>query len=257
VERAHRDGLLGAASLMVGAPAAADAVRRARRLPRLRVGLHLVLVNGSPLLPASQVSSLLGPDECLLRDLPRAGVRFFFSRRARKQLRAEIHAQFAAFAATGLALDHVNAQNHMHVHPTVLSLVLDIGRAFGMHAVRVPHEPGDAALLRPWTMVMRWRLRRAGMVTNDAVLGIRHSGAMSSSCVVQLLQHLPEGVTEMYFHPATGAWSGIDPAIAHYDFAGELASLLSQDVRAAVARCDASLTTYSDLVAARRRATPA
>ena len=41
VERAHTDGILTAASLMVGAPAARDAIARARSLPRLRVGLHL------------------------------------------------------------------------------------------------------------------------------------------------------------------------------------------------------------------------
>ena len=41
VERAHTDGVLTHASLMVAGPAAADAVARARRLPGLRVGLHL------------------------------------------------------------------------------------------------------------------------------------------------------------------------------------------------------------------------
>ena len=42
VEKAHIDGVLTAASLMVGAPAAFDAVERARRLPKLGVGLHLM-----------------------------------------------------------------------------------------------------------------------------------------------------------------------------------------------------------------------
>jgi predicted glycoside hydrolase/deacetylase ChbG (UPF0249 family) len=46
VEQASQAGVLTAASLMVGAPAAADAVRRARKLPHLRVGLHLVLADG-------------------------------------------------------------------------------------------------------------------------------------------------------------------------------------------------------------------
>jgi len=59
VERAHREGVLTAASLMVGAPAAADAVERARRLPTLRVGLHLVVVEGRPLLPASELPDLV------------------------------------------------------------------------------------------------------------------------------------------------------------------------------------------------------
>ena len=37
---------------MVASPAAADAVRRARALPGLRVGLHVVLVEARPALPA-------------------------------------------------------------------------------------------------------------------------------------------------------------------------------------------------------------
>jgi len=59
VEAAHRGGVLTAASLMVAAPAAADAIARARRLPSLRVGLHVVLVEGRPLLPASAVTHLV------------------------------------------------------------------------------------------------------------------------------------------------------------------------------------------------------
>jgi hypothetical protein len=45
VEHAHRNGVLSAASLMVGADAASDAIERARRLPNLRVGLYLVLAD--------------------------------------------------------------------------------------------------------------------------------------------------------------------------------------------------------------------
>src|SRR5690348_4715381 len=62
VEAAHRDGILSSASLMVGAPAAADAVERSRRLPGLRVGLHLVLIDGSPVLPPGGIRGLVGVD---------------------------------------------------------------------------------------------------------------------------------------------------------------------------------------------------
>jgi len=46
VEQASRAGALNAASLMVTARATKDAVRRARLLPNLRVGLHVVLADG-------------------------------------------------------------------------------------------------------------------------------------------------------------------------------------------------------------------
>ncbi len=247
VERAHRDGILQSASLMVAAPFAQDAVLRAKSMPGLRVGLHLVLVNGRPALPPHCVAPLIDHDGNFPSDLVAAGVRFFFRPGVRRALRAEIAAQFELYARTGLRLDHVNAQNHMHVHPTVLGILIAVGRDYGMRAVRVPDEPGDAAFLRPWLASMRRRLRRAGLLTNDRVLGIRHSGHMTRERVLALLDALPAGLSEMYFHPATGPWEGVDSQIERYDFAGELHALTSPEVRAKIDALGIETTTYSDL----------
>ncbi len=247
VERAHRDGILRAASLMVGAPAAPDAIRRARALPTLRVGLHVVVVNGRPLLSPDRVRPLVDGDGNFPTDLAAAGIRYFFDPGARRALEAEIRAQFDAFARTGLPLDHVNAQNHMHVHPTVLGIIIKVGAGYGMRAVRVPREPGGAAFLTPWLALMRARLHRAGITTNDAVLGIRDSGHMTRARVLELLDALPPGISEMYFHPATGAWPGIDPQIAAYDFAGELDALVSPEVSAKLTAIGIAPRAYSDL----------
>ncbi|HTU71385.1 MAG TPA: hopanoid biosynthesis-associated protein HpnK [Candidatus Baltobacteraceae bacterium] len=249
VERAHRDGVLQAASLMVAAPATQDAIRRARALPTLRIGLHVVLVNGRPLLPPERVAPLVDGNGNFLSGLAAAGIRFFLHPDARAALKAEIRAQFEAFARSGLALDHVNAQNHMHVHPTVLGIIIAVGREYGMRAVRVPYEPGDAAFLRPWLMLMRARLRRAQIATNDAVFGIRDSGHMTRRRVLELLDELTPGVSEMYFHPATGPWSGIDSQIAGYDFAGELDALTSPEVRTKIVAAGIETLAYSDLTA--------
>ena len=101
VEAAHRGGVLTAASLMVSAPAAADAVERARRMPSLRVGLHLVLVDGRPVLPASAVTHLVDGSGVFRSNMAALGTVLAFSRPARRQLAAEITAQFEAFRATG------------------------------------------------------------------------------------------------------------------------------------------------------------
>lgn len=217
VERGHRDGVLSAASLMVGAPGAADAVARARRLPGLNVGLHLTLVDGIPTLPPEHVPALIGHDGRLPDNLSAAGVRWFFVPAARRQLQAEIRAQFDAFRATGLALDHVNAHHHMHLHPTVLSIILSLAREFGVRAIRLPYEP-PAGALTPWLALMRARLNRAGLRFNDRVVGLHASGRIDEGVVLRALESLPPGVTEFYFHP--GAESG------------ELATLTSAEVRA-------------------------
>src|SRR3984957_6371068 len=141
VERAHRDGILTAASLMVSGAAAADAVRRARAMPSLRVGLHLVLVEGKPVLPAVSVPDLVDAQGNFRTDMARAGAAMFFLPKVRRQLAAEIEAQFAAFAATGLALDHVNAHKHFHLHPTIAGLIVKIGKRHGVKGARVPLEP--------------------------------------------------------------------------------------------------------------------
>ncbi|HEX3415823.1 MAG TPA: ChbG/HpnK family deacetylase, partial [Stellaceae bacterium] len=96
-EEAHRRGILSAASLMVGAPAAADAVARARRLPDLRVGLHLVLVDGHPTLSRAEIPGLVSRDGRFDPNMGRAGIRFFALPGVRRQLAMEIRAQFEAF----------------------------------------------------------------------------------------------------------------------------------------------------------------
>src|SRR5476649_967385 len=126
---------------MVSGAAAYDAVARARTMPSLRVGLHLVLVEGRPVLPASAVPDLVDASGNFRTDMARAGAAMFFRPKVRAQLAAEIEAQFAAFAATGLRLDHVNAHKHFHLHPSIAALIVKIGKAHGLNGARVPLEP--------------------------------------------------------------------------------------------------------------------
>ncbi|MGH8116191.1 MAG: hopanoid biosynthesis-associated protein HpnK, partial [Rhodanobacteraceae bacterium] len=236
VEHAYRDGVLRATSLMVAAPAARDAVARARRLPGLAVGLHLVLTDGRALLPPAQIRDLVDANGMFRNAMVSDGFRFFFLPRVRRQLAAEIRAQFEAFRASGLPLDHVNAHKHFHLHPTILSLMLSTGAEFGMRAIRLPAEPGMPLWLRPWIALMRRRIDKAGIARNDHVFGIRHSGAMDESALLAVLRNLPEGISEVYLHPATrDALPGSVPGYRHVD---ELAALLSPRVCAAITgRC--------------------
>ncbi len=258
VQQAHQHGILTAASLMVGAPAAADALRRARELPRLRVGLHLVLVDGAPLLPASAIPLLVDRDGQFSRRMAIDGARYFLSPPARRQLEAEIRAQFRAFAATGLTLDHVNAHKHFHLHPTLLTLMLRVGREFGMRAVRYPYEPtrlikgaalserAAAAALHPWLKLMRRRLRRAGMIHNDQLFGIGRSGAIDEAVLIDALRALPPGVSEIYLHPGTLSGAAISPSMAGYRHAEELAALLSPRVAATLGELHMPSGGYGD-----------
>ncbi len=260
VEMAFREGVLTTASLMVGAPAAADAVRRARALPGLAVGLHLVLADGRPVLAPERIPALVDASGRFRDSMARQGVRFFAIPAVRRQLEAEIRAQFEAFARTGLPLDHVNAHKHFHLHPTLLETLLRIGREFGLEAVRLPREPAWVArragplkgaasrLLAPWLALMKRRLRAAGVAHNDQVFGVTDSGAMDEAALLRILTRLPDGVSEIYLHPATHG--ALTPAMSQYRHREELDALLSPRVRAAVAASGSATGGFRSLVRA-------
>ena len=244
VERAHRDGILDAASLMVAGPAAADAVQRAQALPSLRVGLHLVVIEGPAMLPASAIPDLVDAQGQFPSSQFRLGMNYFLRPHIRRQLAAEIRAQFAAFAATGLTLDHADAHKHMHLHPTVGRLMIDIGRDFGLRTVRVPAEPpavlarcgtrvglGGHALYQ-WTRLLRRRVRAAGLATTDHCFGLAWSGHMTPERVRRLIAELPEGTSEIYLHPAVMRDAALQRLMPHYEHEAELAALLDPAVLA-------------------------
>jgi len=263
VERAHVEGVLTAASLMVGADAAQDAVARARRLPSLRVGLHLVLVEGRPVSDPAAIPDLLTGEGLFRTDLPRFGADIFFRPAVRRQLAGEIEAQFEAFARTGLPLDHVNTHKHFHLHPTVQALLLEIGPRYGMTAVRAPQEPRrvlcgvepaapppPAYVTAPWARLCRDRLRRAGMATPDQVFGLAWSGAMTPARLGGIIARLPPGLSEIYLHPATQAYPGSGPGYRHDD---ELRALVDPAVIAAARSRDVVLGGYADFTAGAER----
>ena len=260
VEQASRDGILTAASLMVGAPAAADAIRRARRLPDLRVGLHLVLADGQAMLAPDLIPGLADGAGRMDGRMFVNGVRFFALSKLRRQLEMEIRAQFSAFARSGLTLDHVNVHKHFHLHPTVLTMMLRIGRDFGVRAVRVPDEPvwfaaqgghwsavASAVLLRPWIALMKRRLNAAQILHNDRIFGVAASGSMDETKLLTILARLPPGVTEIYLHPAVQSGPVIAESMSQYRHADELAALKSPRVRAAIAAGEFGHGGYADL----------
>ncbi|MDR2856409.1 MAG: hopanoid biosynthesis-associated protein HpnK [Novosphingobium sp.] len=233
VERGHREGIVTAASLMVSGSACADAVQRAQRLPRLGVGLHVVLADGRPVLPAGHIPHLVGPDGRFHSDMVRTAFAIALSPSARAQMRAEVAAQFAAFAATGLRLDHVNAHKHFHLHPMIASAILEIGPRYGMRAMRVPHERETPPALRWWSRRLAKRLRRAGILVNDEVVGLRWSGAFDAGRMRQALGALPDGLTELYCHAASA--DSYPGSAAGYRYRDEFAALLDPGVHAALA----------------------
>src|SRR5690242_12400941 len=173
---------------MVSGPAASDAIARAKRMERLRVGLHLVLIEGWPTLPPDTIPGLVDSAGVFRNDMVRVAFELAFRSDLKRQLADEIRAQFEAFRQTGLRLDHVNAHKHFQLHPIIAGQIVEIGREFGMQALRIPVEPpsarralkesGRAAhrALRSWAGLIRRRVRAERVLVPDAVFGLAWTG---------------------------------------------------------------------------------
>ena len=243
---------------MVGAPAAADALERARRLPNLRVGLHLVLVDGAPVSPGEEIPGLVDDAGHFRNDLPLYGAQITFDPSVKRQIETEIAAQFEAYRATRLPLDHVNGHRHFQLHPVIARAIIATGRRFGMKALRVPLEPWPTIaaidpgterrlgrIVAPWAALQRRRVRAAGLVTSDAVFGLAWSGAMTKQRLAALLRRLPSGVVEIYLHPGTqDDFAGAAPG---YRYVEEFAALCDADCIAAVQQSGYAVGGYSDV----------
>ncbi len=261
IERAHRDGLLSTASLMVAGPASADAIARARRLPGLNVGLHLVVIEGPAVLPPAEIPRLVDATGQFPSAQLGLGLRYAFRPAVRRELVREIAAQYAAFAATGLRLDHANAHKHMHLHPTVGALLIREGLRHGLPAVRIPAEPSAplgrseapaARALRHWTRLLRRQARRAGLATNDQCFGIAWTGHMTSERLRTLIPRLPSGLSEIYFHPAAGRDALLDRLMPGYAHEAELAALCDPGLPGLLQDCGVGAATWSQARPARR-----
>ncbi len=246
VEQGFREGILTAASLMVAGDAADDAVARARRNPGLGIGLHVVLADGRPLLPPDQIPALVGKNGLFHPSMLRIALLIAFSPSARAQMRAEVSAQFAAFAATGLPLDHVNAHKHFHLHPMIATAILGIGPNYGMRAIRVPLERGGNSLLRWWAGLLARRIRRAGVLANDAVIGLAWSGGFDAAHMRRAASALGSGLTEIYCHPASAdQYPGSAPG---YRYRAELAALLDGETKALLDAAQIKRGAFRDFV---------
>lgn len=202
-ERAHRAGFLTQASVMVNEPAADEAADIARRNPALRTGLHLTLCAGR----AAQVSALTDESGNFTASPARAGLRYAFSPSLTEPLRQEIRAQFERFHTLGFAPSYWDGHTHLHLHPTILRLTLPIASEHGFRAIRLVREPGPFALV-PWIFQRLSRaalpqLERRGIQFADRVFGLRDTGRMTTAEIARLLAQLPDGASELYFHPGT------------------------------------------------------
>ncbi|MGD0744006.1 MAG: hopanoid biosynthesis-associated protein HpnK [Verrucomicrobiota bacterium] len=251
VIRAHSEGILTAASLMVNEPGFDEAVTLARKKPQLGVGLHLTLLMGHSALPPEKISGLVNPRGEFSDRPVVAGLRYFFLRDSREQLRAEIHAQFDKFHATGLPLDHVNGHLHLHLHPVVFQILMEDAVQLGVRRMRLTRDClarsrrmtrgrwlyrlSHAAIYEWLSNRARKPLRQHNIKHARTTFGLLQNARVNEEYLLKLLPELPPGDSELYSHPSLD------------EFKHEFDALVSLRVKELVEKRGIKLIRYQDL----------
>ena len=251
VVRAHRDGILTSASLMVNEVGFDEAIKLAKENPKLGVGLHLTLLHGHSALPPEKIPGLVNSQKEFSNSPVSVGLNYFFKSNLREQLRAEIHAQFEKFRATDLKLDHVNGHLHLHLHPVIFKILMEDSEKLGITYLRLTrdclararkisrghffYKISHAAIFE----FLSYRVRKTLAVKNlrhaPLTFGLLQNARVDEDYILKLLPELPGGDSELYSHPSLD------------EFKHEFAALVSPRVKEQIEKSGIELIRYQDL----------
>jgi len=228
VIKAHREGILTHASLMVDREGAAEAVRMAQENPSLGVGLHVELCSENP---------------------GAWGRRYFFSREHRRRIEPEIRRQIEKFLALGLKPTHIDSHFHIHVHPVIFPILARLAREYKIPRARLPggeywlsirysRENAFSSCGLAATFFLLGKMlgpSGRGLEIPERCYGLLRSGLMKKDYLEWLIGQAPAGTTEIYLHPCDDPATRIvdKPTETHYSI-DELEALLDGNVRQAL-----------------------
>ena len=141
IVKAHREGILNSASLMINQKYADEAVKLAKEMPELEIGLHVNLTNEYPAAPSRQIPLLVDGQGKLKNGFVNLFLLSFLKpRQLQQQAETEMRAQIAKYLATGLPLQHLDSHRHIHLIPPIFKAMRKLQKEFEVPRIRVMNE---------------------------------------------------------------------------------------------------------------------
>ena len=139
IVRAHLFGVVTSTSMMVNRPASEYALAQMPSAPKLGVGIHLTLSDGTPVLRTEQVPTLVSGEGKFYSEAEAV-------RRLRKRLfspqeiEAEFRAQIRWMKDRGVTPTHADSHQHLHLYPVAVYAFQRALRAEGIQCARSPRN---------------------------------------------------------------------------------------------------------------------
>lgn len=260
--KGYRDGFITSTSIMPSAPAYEEAVKLAKENSGLGIGIHLTLVGGvKPVLPASQVESLLDENGLFFPDYGAFAKRYYCGGVKSNELEAELRAQIERALEAGLNITHLDSHQHLHVLPVLNLLVLRLSCEYNIRRMRIPCEPYffkggfDAGFGR---MVGKWGLsfcaslasmgaKSEGISYPDCFYGMLAGGNLNEDLISNILRALPDGTSEIMTHPGLNKCELDKVFTWNYHWEDELQAFLSEKNKAILEEEQIALINFGGL----------
>ncbi|MEO5924859.1 MAG: ChbG/HpnK family deacetylase [Bryobacteraceae bacterium] len=241
---AHRNGIVTRTSIMAAGTAFEYAAEQARLHPRLGLGLHLTLVEETAVSAPEHIPSLVDSEGRLPSSYSTL-VKGVMLRRIRLvDIETEVRAQIEKCTRAGLRLTHIDSHQHVHTLPSILRIVLRVAEEHGIRRIRLPLDSpsrfgarGHSRFLAKSALcwIARYgadKVRNQGLFSYDRMTGLFESGALNEERLLNILDLIKSGTTELVCHPGKED-SACRENYAHwgYQWEEELNALTSPLVR--------------------------
>jgi chitin disaccharide deacetylase len=226
IVEAAGQGIVTSTTLMATARAFDNAVTQVAQLgPHVSIGCHVILLDGTPALPPTQVSSLLQPSNGLnapefrikLGDFARAALS---GKLIPEEVEAEAGAQINRLKDSGIDVSHIDCHKHAHMFPAVLRPLLRASKSCGVRAIRNPfgrlfplpfgrilrnpnmwRRAAELGVLSKFCASFEREVRNHGLLTPDGSVGVLVTGTLDLESFMTIVNTLPEGTWEFVCHP--------------------------------------------------------
>jgi len=217
----HLKGIMTSTTLMVNMPGFDYAVKKAKEISTLGVGIHFNLTEGKPVSPPHLIPDLLdGEGFFKVNAIQRKNL--LLGKNVYNQAYIELKAQLEKMLDNGLTPTHFDSHHHITGVPLAFKASMKVAKEFKINKARITNidfyytntykrnifsKIKREVLNTPKALVHRWnkrRLRSNGFITPDTkllptrVLPLQHNEVEQ---FIQALSMLKTGVTEISFHP--------------------------------------------------------
>jgi len=260
--QAFTDGLVTSTTVLANGPAFLPGIEDLRKHPDLGVGVHLTLVNGQPLSPLEEVTTLVDKQGFFPSDYGHFFSLFLRGRISLEEIKKEWRKQISRLKEQGIEPTHLDSHQHLHIFPGLVDVAIELAKEFGLKRIRFPKEgflfqgggiPSlgrffSRNLLSAVAAFSQRKLEREKILTPNYFYGMLWGGSLEEDKLKSILQLLPEeGVCEIMVHPGLNNHLLQSKFGWGYHWEEELASLTSQKNRQLIKEKKIELINYSQL----------